>query len=240
MLTTGRSTATLHLLGGFRFLVGSDSVELPFQARRLLSLLALESSFAPRTTIAGTLWSEVPGDTASSRLRTTLWRVRRAAPAVIESRNDLLALASSVDVDVHRARDYVRLLEQRAHRPHADDIRLLGRELLPDWDEDWLIINRERCRQDRLHALEFLTRWYLQQRRHSDAIAAALAAVAIEPLRETAQTALVQAHLAEGNASEAVRQYNVYRSVLRDELGLAPARELTRLIDEHRAGMLGD
>jgi DNA-binding SARP family transcriptional activator len=37
-------------------------------------------------------------------------------------------------------------------------------------------------------------------------------------------------HLAEGNAAEALRQYQTYRSLLADELGLGPSPALRRLV----------
>ena len=64
----------------------------------------------------------------------------------------------------------------------------------------------------RIHALEALGRTLINVRRFSDAIDAALAAVAAEPLRESAHVVLIEAHLAEGNVSEAVRQLERFRS----------------------------
>ncbi len=56
-----------------------------------------------------------------------------------------------------------------------------------------------------------------------------MTAVAVEPLRESAQRALVAAHLAEGNRTESLRSFEVYRRVLRRELGVEPSPELTAL-----------
>jgi DNA-binding SARP family transcriptional activator len=57
-----------------------------------------------------------------------------------------------------------------------------------------------------------------------------LAAVSAEPLRESAHRELVEVHLAEGNVAEAVRQYDVYRHMLRRQLGLAPSPVMRRLV----------
>jgi SARP family transcriptional regulator, regulator of embCAB operon len=54
--------------------------------------------------------------------------------------------------------------------------------------------------------------------------------VRAEPLRESARAALIQAHLAEGNQSEAVREFTRYRRLLDAELGLAPTPRLHRLL----------
>ena len=46
----------------------------------------------------------------------------------------------------------------------------------------------------------------------------------------SAQRTLINAYLAEGNRSEAMRQYVLYRDVLRRDLGLTPTDELERLV----------
>jgi DNA-binding SARP family transcriptional activator len=57
-----------------------------------------------------------------------------------------------------------------------------------------------------------------------------MTAVAVEPLRESAQRALVSAHLAEGNRIEALRCFDVYRALLWRELRVEPAADLTALL----------
>jgi DNA-binding SARP family transcriptional activator len=107
----------------------------------------------------------------------------------------------------------------------------LSSDLLPDWYDAWLIEDRESVRQLRLHAVEGLACEFTMLGRHTEAIHAALTAVKLEPLRETARTALIRAYLAEGNRSEALRQFNHYRQLLSAELGVEPSgliRDLVR------------
>jgi DNA-binding SARP family transcriptional activator len=103
-------------------------------------------------------------------------------------------------------------------------------DLLPTWDDDWLLIERERIRQLRIHALDALSACLTAAGRYNDGVAAGLASVEAEPLRETAHRAVIMAHLAEGNCSEAIRQYETYRALLARELGLGPSPELAKLI----------
>jgi DNA-binding SARP family transcriptional activator len=49
-------------------------------------------------------------------------------------------------------------------------------------------------------------------------------------LRESAQTALIRAHLAEGNLVEARRQYVSYAELIQSELGVSPSDELRGLL----------
>ena len=56
------------------------------------------------------------------------------------------------------------------------------------------------------------------------------AAVETEPLRESAHRLLVKVYLAEGNWGEALRQYRVFCSGLRDGLGLRPSTQMEELV----------
>jgi DNA-binding SARP family transcriptional activator len=93
-----------------------------------------------------------------------------------------------------------------------------------------VLIERERFRQLRLHALEALCRRLTDAGRHGEATEAGLAAVACEPLRESAHRAVVAAHLSEGNAGEALRQYEACRALLGRQLGLEPTAAFERLM----------
>jgi DNA-binding SARP family transcriptional activator len=64
-----------------------------------------------------------------------------------------------------------------------------------------------------------------------------MTAVGIEPLRESAQRVLIEAHLAEGNLVEARRAFMRYRDLVADELGVLPSRELAdifRFLPSHK------
>src|SRR5262249_58835886 len=92
------------------------------------------------------------------------------------------------------------------------------------------LLERARCRQIRLHAMERRCDLLPSAGRTAEAIEAGLAVVAVEPLRESAHRALIRAHLAEGNRVEALRQFTLYRRLMRDELGLEPSSEVSALL----------
>jgi len=52
-------------------------------------------------------------------------------------------------------------------------------------------------------------------------------AVLAEPLRESGQRALIEAHQAAGDWIAARRQYDAFRSILRREVGVEPSFDLT-------------
>ncbi len=69
-----------------------------------------------------------------------------------------------------------------------------------------------------------------EARRYGEAAQAGIAAIAAEPLRESAHRALIRVHLAEANPCEALRQYRLFSQMLRDQLGLEPSAQLRELV----------
>ncbi|MDP8927630.1 MAG: SARP family transcriptional regulator [Actinomycetota bacterium] len=222
----------LRVLGGFELRVHDQSLDLPQQAQRVLGYLAVSHEQVSRSTVAGTLWAEVPQAQANANLRNAIWRIRQTAADVLRSTRTAVGLHESVGTDLRAARLCAEGVLRGDEYAYESIAHLLDHDLLPSWDEPWLLIERERLRQLRMHALEELSGALRQAGHHSQAISAALAAVQAEPLRESGQRALVVAHLAEGNVSEAIRQFAAYRDLLWSELEIAPSDTLTALVHE--------
>jgi DNA-binding SARP family transcriptional activator len=231
----GKSRAgpvSLSLLSGFQLTSEGHTVELPMTAQRLLAFLGLHERPQHRLHVAGVLWTDSPEERAAANLRSTLWRLRRPGFSLVDATYGLLGLSSQVAVDI---REYSRWAHETVEGVNSLDTRetmIMGAsgELLPDWYEDWVLIERERFRQIRLHALEVLCERLTACGRFAQAVEAGLAAVRGEPLRESAHSALIRAHLAEGNRAEALRQYEFYSNIMRKELGLEPADSIRGLV----------
>ncbi|MEV4464763.1 BTAD domain-containing putative transcriptional regulator [Micromonospora echinofusca] len=231
--TVCRSDAdiSLHLLGGFRLLHADAPVVVPRGLQRVIALIGLRPG-ATRSHLAGLLWPDAPEERALSSLRTALWRLRQDPCCPIMTSGDTVCLAPVVRVDVDalvgtaaRVRD--------GDDPCAAAALAAGRhDLLPGWYDDWVLADRERLRQLRLHMLEELAGQHLSAGRHGAALEAALEAMAAEPLRETPHRLVVRIHLAEGNAFEAVHAFYVYRDLLLRELRLEPSAAMTALLDD--------
>jgi DNA-binding SARP family transcriptional activator len=202
-------------------------VLLPVQAQRVLAYLAVARRPQPRQTLAERLWTDVSSDRSHASLRTALWRIRQGGADLIRSNRNLVDLHPSVDVDLHRTvAEAHRLIS--GDRATAFDQRadFLRADLLPDWDEDWVLVEREQLRQLRLHALEALSALEREAGRLAYAIHTAQAAVAGEPLRESAWAALIEAHLSEGNVGEAQRDLDRFSVLLWKELRIRPSAGL--------------
>jgi DNA-binding SARP family transcriptional activator len=228
------------LLDGFALLTGGDGVHevvdgLPRCAQRLIAHLSLCGRPA-RASVAGQLWPDVPEQHAHGSLRSALWRVQKAVPGLVEVSSGALGLASGVRVDVREFRAWAqRVLDPNAVLDDviAPELGLRG-ELLPGWYEDWVLLERERLRQMRLHTLEAMADRLARAGRYGEAVQAAYVAVGIEPLRESAHRAVVRVHLAEGNIVEAMRAHKAYCELLLRDLGVGPTPLMEEIMREVR------
>jgi DNA-binding SARP family transcriptional activator len=225
------SGARVSLIGSFMVTWDGAPLELPPSAQRLVAFVALRLDPVQRLYVAGTLWADLPEDRAQASLRSSLWRVHHDGCRLVDSNRQKLWLAPAVDVDLRTATaEARRIIHGEASEPSGCDWTIFGGELLPDWYDDWLLMERERFRQLGLHALEAVSARLTAQGRFGPAVEAALAAVATDPLRESAQRALIGVHLAEGNTREAIRQYRKYAGLLHDVLGLEPSLRIRQMV----------
>jgi DNA-binding SARP family transcriptional activator len=232
---TGASDLTLSVLGSFRFRAGDTAPALPSGSQRLLALLALRDRSVTRLMIAGTLWPDSSEQHASASLRSALTRLRGGAREAVDVADLDLNLSSGVVVDIRESKRFAhRLLEPNAPmlapEATAAAVASLSADLLPDWYEDWVLIETEEWRQLRLHALEAMAANLAAEHRWGEAIGAAQAAIRGEPLRETSHAALIRVFLAEGNQTEAIGQYERYKTLLNNELSLDPTANISDLV----------
>jgi DNA-binding SARP family transcriptional activator len=222
----------VHLFGGPVVSVDGRLCPVPEGGKRLLAFVALRRGRVERRYVAGTLWPSGNDVRAAGNLRSALWRLRAAGIDVLHYDKWSLGLREHVGVDVHALWRWANRLI--AGRPTGEDLDHLPEpgalDLLPGWCDDWIILERERLRQRVLHALEAQSRVLSDHGRHADAVNVAMAAIRVEPLRESAQRALIEAYLAEHNSGEAMRILEEYEGQLASELGVSPSRALIRLV----------
>jgi DNA-binding SARP family transcriptional activator len=224
----------IQLLGGFECSCSGRRIPLPLGAQRLLGLLALEEGGVHRGAAAERLWPNSSPGRAAGNLRSALWRARRLAEVtVVRCDGPRLRIAPAVCIDLQVVESLSRkALEGGSPIMDLDYealIDALSLELLPDWVDDWLVLERDRWEQVRLHALEGVAQMLRSREQYLGALRAALAAVAVEPIRESAHRIIVEVHLDEGNTGSALRHYQRYRSLLQRELGVAPSPRMTQL-----------
>lgn len=192
----------LFLLGGFELEIDGEPVETQPAVERLIALVALSPRGVARHFAAFQLWPDKQEARARANLRSALWRLQKVSERVLVASATRLRLDPGIWMDIREGLD--------SHDRHTTGVpqpfQTLLPDLLPDWYDDWLTVERERFRQLRLHHLEHRARRALEHGQTADAIQLALAAIAIDGTRESAHQIIVDAHLAEGNEWEAERE----------------------------------
>lgn len=225
--TSANPALRLRLIGDFDLTAGGESLSIRQCGQRLLAFLAIARGPVTRPLLAGSLWPDSSAARASANLRAAISRLPRPQGILlVRSQGTRASLSEDLSVDLYSANDLIQVPDTvtgAAPQTWRSD-------LLPQWEEDWALMERERYRQARLHALEQLSHRLRREGRFADAMQAALDALQGEPLRESAHRLVIEVHLAEGNAAEALGQYDRYRGLLRTELGIAPSPRLRHLV----------
>jgi DNA-binding SARP family transcriptional activator len=231
--TGAHQPITVCLFDGLVVADGETERQVPGLGARLLGYLALRRRRVDRRTVARSLWPELSEARSSARLRTSLWRLRADGFGVLTANGGGVGLSPAVAVDVEVACSWAgRLIDGSASE---QDLSWWSRdrgsvEVLPGWDDEWVIVDRERVRHRMLHGLEALSRRLIEAGRAAEAVEPALVAVGFDPLRESAQRSLISAHLAEGNVMDASRVFETYRRLLQREIGLRPGPAISAMV----------
>lgn len=229
----GPPQTALCILGGPYVIRHGRRISVPEGGKRLLVFVALHGGQATRRYAAGSLWPDGGDARACGNLRSALWRLKRAGIDLLTADKFTVGLRPETEVDVLALHEWAARVSRGVLQPSDLDMYPTCAEavdILPGWYDEWVIFERERLRQRMLHALEALSRDLIERRMWCEAVEAAMTAVSIEPLRESAQVALAQAHLAEGNVVEARRSIARYRSLLRTEMGIDLTGELATVL----------
>ncbi|HJP77041.1 MAG TPA: AAA family ATPase [Pseudonocardiaceae bacterium] len=226
----------IRLLGRLAVIAGNRTVndaDLPGRQGRLAFayLTWHRDRVVPAPELAEAVWPDDPPRGWSASLATVISRLRTVLPAglVIAGRDGGYRLVADgqIEVDLERLRSRLAQARERlaaADRRHAvefgrEAVRLARQLPLAGLDTEWLTRLREELRRALLDALDVLS----QADDPAAAIAHAEEVLSIDPYRESAYRALIDAHLADGDRGEAVRTYERCRSVLADALGVDPS-----------------
>jgi DNA-binding SARP family transcriptional activator len=230
---------TVQLLGPFEARVqGSPLPRLHSRKGQwILALLILRHGRpVDRSWLAGTLWPDSPEPQAFVSLRNSLKDLRRAlgleadrvhSPVTHSLALDLTgASADLITFDAAIARGDREALEQA--------IALYRGSLLEGCEEEWVFQERAVREQAYLTALESLAGQALVGGEPAAAERYLRRGIAVDPLREGAQRALMQSLAASGNYAAALMTYRELRHLLHRELNAPPDPETTALFQQIR------
>lgn len=231
---------TLKLFGPFEvFVAGKPLPRLRTRKGQwLLALLALRhEQEVERSWLAGVLWPESLEEQALTNLRISLFDLRRAlggqayrlqSPSPRTLRLDL----TDADVDV-LAFDQAIVRGDAASLQAA--VALYRGPLLEGCVEEWSHLERQAREQAYLQALEVLAAHFLSKADPATSIGHLRRIVAIDPFRESAQRALMQALAVSGDYGAAVLAYRDLRLRLHQELHSEPDAQTRALFQKIRA-----
>jgi DNA-binding SARP family transcriptional activator/DNA-binding CsgD family transcriptional regulator len=185
-----------------------------------------------RDELAAAVWFDLAPGSVDPLLTSLLSRMRAALPdGMVGGRGQLqLELGPDAWIDVEAvaaaqgAADRLLASDPRAALAEARAaLAILGLPLLPEADPPWIEEARRALEIHRPGLLEIAARAALEAGDPAAAEAAARSLVDQEPYRESAHGLLMEVHAARGDVAEALRAYDRLRTLLREELGTAPA-----------------
>ena len=235
-------TLEISLLGGFQLRRDGALLE-PIALRAGRSLLAylVMNRERPHTRdlLAGTFWPDLPDARARRRLSQALWQVQARITHGEDPQRRLLATTGDtvginpgadfwLDVD-----EFEWTLEQAApaavtSRSQEADllaaaVRLYRGDLLEGMYDDWAVPDRERLSERFLGALERLTDLVMSRGDYETALIHARHLAQLAPMREEAHQRVMRLAVLLGRHNDAIRQYELCRRILADELGAQPS-----------------
>jgi predicted ATPase/DNA-binding SARP family transcriptional activator len=229
----------IALLGPPEIKVGRKPVKTDRRkAIALLAYLAVTGKPHPRDQLAALLWPDYDPESAYAYLRRTLWELNQIlGKGWIEADRENAALASVEDVWLDTAR-FTQLIHARQDAVHAltEAVNLYRRDFLAGFAvadtapfEDWQIQQAEYFRREFAVALEKLVGAHAQAGTHDAALPYARRWLALDPLNEAAQRAIMRLLAGMGDRTGAIRQYETCAQNLKTELGIDPQPETTQL-----------
>jgi len=224
----------VYALGDARVEMDGRSVQWPvMQSRDLLFCLLQHPSGLRKERIGEVFWPDHAPHKLDGIFRSTLYRLRRTlSRQVILFEDDLYRFNRSVSYwfDVEAFEEL--LDEANLPGPQAKMEDLLERALslyrgdyLPGIYADWSALERERLRTRYLVALETLAQLYSTGRNLRRAIELYHRVLGLDPYREAVHRDIMRCYQRLGDRAAAIRQYQTCVEVLREDLGLSPARE---------------
>jgi SARP family transcriptional regulator, regulator of embCAB operon len=211
----------VQLIGGWQLRCGQSRPNVAPRQQRLIAALALYGGQS-RPFIAELLW---PGSNcAMGSLRESIWIISHELEGLLFTSSGWVAIAEGVKVDVLAIRKQAARSIARPEMLLEHDVleQLHYGELLPGWDDYWIIAEREQWRFLRVMVFECMARRLLDQGNSHAAMEAARSAIAIESTRETAQQLVLRVLLSEGNHAEALQAYREFSAKYRSEFEWPP------------------
>lgn len=236
----------------------ASNILLAARVAGLLAFLALgHGRFFTRSDIIRCFSADRDADISAGSLNTTLWRLRKnieRPPAafgdfIVSNRQGAIGLNSggSVWLDIE---EFTRLTQGGLGKPlhqvtQADvhdletGVSLYKSDILTEFNDDWVLIEREKLRRTYLNTLGRLMQISGGSRDYDSAIRYAQLILEADCLREDIHRELMRFYVHNGQRALAVRQFEICRERLKRELAIQPMPETMQLYREIAEGAIG-
>ncbi|MFC4110362.1 AfsR/SARP family transcriptional regulator [Micromonospora zhanjiangensis] len=238
----------IRILGPLEIEVAGARLDATPSERLLLARLALAGGQVVSVAqLVDAVWPHRPPSTARNRIQVLVSGLRRKLAAaggpdqaIITRAPGYLLPAEAVRLDQH---EYERLVEQArvewtAGRPaaaaatYAAALALWRGPAFDGVDSPFVATASVRLAESRLAVTEDVFEARLAAGTDPDLVADLTAAIEAYPLRERLRGQLMRALHAQDRQGDALAVYRDFHALVRDELGLEPGSELTRLHQE--------
>jgi DNA-binding SARP family transcriptional activator len=229
---------------------GDGKVRLTRAIQLLLAYLLINRHrMHSREVLAGLFWGDYSQEKARGCLNTALWRLRRALEPSETPNGTYLVSNTSGEIGFNPESSYwldvaifEELIEKNINRPInlidsanvqeiENALELYRGDLLEGVFQDWALQRREHLRLLYLKALAFLVQYYNHTEEYDYSLACAQKVLELEPLREEVHREVMNLYLILGQRPQALRQYEICRTLLAAELGIPPMEETQSLYE---------
>ncbi|MFN2198387.1 MAG: BTAD domain-containing putative transcriptional regulator [Anaerolineales bacterium] len=240
-------TIEIRLLGSPQIERNGQNItaDLSEKALALLAYLVTRDREVSRLEIAGLLWEAMDETRARANLRAALHNLRISLPDILEVSRSSIALA----ID-HNFRLDLAELQAALQRIGSEDfysafaavVGVYRGDFLegfygnagPEF-EAWVLEAREHLRVLYLNGLELFTERVITHGDWQKALQLTNQVLSIDPWSESAHRRLMRLHARMGHCNRALAQFETCRTVLDQELGIAPEAETWQLYEKIRS-----
>lgn len=209
-------------------------LRLRTRAQRVVAYLVLRRDRPlPREQVAFALWPDATEESALASLRRALNDLRAALgpvgagwPIAVAGSELRWEAQQNWIVDLI---EYERLIARGTPAALHAAVELHTGALLADWDDEWVVPERERIHTVQVAALRELANHHRALGALETALALTRRGIQLDPLSESDHRALMELHALRGDRAAALSAYERLRAVLHDELGVEPMPETEAL-----------
>ncbi len=227
-----KSDWKFYLFGGLR--VERDGKEWetpPYRCHDVLVYLLLNATQSiRRDKLVGDMFPDLWPERARARLSDHLWLIKSSLPGFIVETNpdEINVETTNIWVD-HQ--EFTDLPAKTDKKSLSRAIELYTGDLVPGLYSDWILLPRERYRNQYLKSLRSLAQLHYEDQQYLQASEILEQLVEEEPFDESAVRQLMRAHVQLGRRGLAISVYESYRLLCTEQLHVQPETETQILFE---------